>query len=91
LARRPELRGSPALAASADGARPADLHYAVRVLRRNPGYALMGMVCLALGIGVNSKVFSMENELFWNPCFDVRVLMRKTSQTRPFNPARANL
>ena len=44
-----------------------DLHYAVRVLRRNPGYALTAMVCLALGIGVNSTVFSMVNELFWQP------------------------
>jgi predicted permease len=42
-----------------------DLHYAFRVLRRNPGYALTAMVCLALGIGVNSTVFSMVNELFW--------------------------
>jgi predicted permease len=44
-----------------------DLHYAVRVLRRNPGYALTAMICLALGIGVNSMVFSMVNELFWQP------------------------
>jgi predicted permease len=44
-----------------------DLHYAVRVLRRNPGYALTAMLCLALGIGVNSTVFSMVNELFWQP------------------------
>jgi predicted permease len=44
-----------------------DLHYAFRVLRRNPGYALTAMVCLALGIGVNSTMFSMVNELFWRP------------------------
>ncbi len=44
-----------------------DLHYAVRVLRRNPGYALTAMVCLALGIGVNITVFSMVDELFWQP------------------------
>jgi len=44
-----------------------DLHYAVRVLRRNPGYALTAMVCLALGIGVNTTIFSMVNELFWQP------------------------
>jgi len=44
-----------------------DLHYAVRVLRRNPGYAFTAMVCLALGIGVNSTVFTMVNELFWQP------------------------
>ena len=44
-----------------------DLHYAVRVLRRNPGYAFTAMLCLALGIGVNSTVFTMVNELFWQP------------------------
>jgi len=44
-----------------------DLHYAVRVLRRNPGYALTAMICLALGIGVNSTVFTMVDELFWEP------------------------
>ncbi|HEY1335997.1 MAG TPA: ABC transporter permease, partial [Bryobacteraceae bacterium] len=42
-----------------------DFHYAFRVLRRNPGYALTAMVCLALGIGVNATVFDMVNELFW--------------------------
>jgi predicted permease len=44
-----------------------DLHYAVRVLRRNPGYTLTAMLCLALGIGVNSTVFTMVDELFWEP------------------------
>ena len=42
-----------------------DLHYALRVLRRNPGYTFTAMLCLALGIGVNSTVFTMVNELFW--------------------------
>jgi predicted permease len=44
-----------------------DLHYAVRVLRRNPGYTLTAMLCLGLGIGVNSTVFCMVNDLFWQP------------------------
>ncbi len=44
-----------------------DLHYAFRVLRRNPGYTLTAMVCLALGIGVNSSVFTLVDELFWEP------------------------
>jgi macrolide transport system ATP-binding/permease protein len=42
-----------------------DFHYALRVLRRNPGYALTAIVCLALGIGVNATVFTMVDELFW--------------------------
>jgi predicted permease len=44
-----------------------DLHYALRVLRRNPGYTLTAVVCVALGIGVNSTVFSFVNSLFWEP------------------------
>lgn len=44
-----------------------DLHYAMRLVRRNPGYALTAMLCLALGIGVNSTVFTMVDELFWQP------------------------
>ena len=44
-----------------------DLHYAFRVLRRNPGYTLTAMVCLALGIGANSTVFTLVDELFWEP------------------------
>ena len=44
-----------------------DLHYAVRVLRRNPGYTFTAMLCVALGIGVNSTVFCFVNSLFWEP------------------------
>ena len=32
----------------------ADFHYALRLIRRNPGYALTAMLCLALAMGVNT-------------------------------------
>ena len=41
-----------------------DLHYAARVIRRNPGYAVAAMLCLALGIGVNSTVFSLLDGMY---------------------------
>jgi hypothetical protein len=41
-----------------------DLHYAARVIRRNPGYAVAAMLCLGLGIGVNSTVFSLLDGMY---------------------------
>ena len=42
-----------------------DLHYALRMIRRNPGYAVAAMLCLALGIGVNSTVFSLLDGMYF--------------------------
>src|SRR5690242_1140435 len=41
-----------------------DLHYAARVIHRNPGYAVAATLCLALGIGVNSTVFSLLDGMY---------------------------
>ena len=42
-----------------------DFHYALRTIRRNPGYALTAMLCLALAMGVNTTLFSFLNSMFF--------------------------
>ena len=45
----------------------ADLHYAARRLRRNPGFAATSIVTLALGIGAATAIFSAVNPILFEP------------------------
>ena len=72
-----------------------DLTYAVRMLRRNPGFAATAVITLALGIGANTAIFSVCNAVLFKPlpyAEPDRIVMLSERQRdgKPSNVAPAN-
>jgi predicted permease len=44
-----------------------DVRHAVRLMRRDPAFAVTALATLALGIGLNTAVFSVADGVLWRP------------------------
>ena len=60
-----KVRGRDERIGSALEAAARDVRYGARVLWRSPGYALVVVMTIALGIGVNAAIFSVMHAVLW--------------------------
>jgi predicted permease len=57
-----DLRGLPMIETTLQ-----DLRFGLRMLRRSPGFSLLAILCLTLGIGANAAVFSWVEGILFRP------------------------
>ncbi len=44
-----------------------DLRFGFRMLRRSPGFSLLGFLCLTHGVGSNAEVLSWIEDILFRP------------------------
>ena len=69
---------------TASGAAVRDVRYGARVLWRSPGYALVLVLTIALGIGVNAAMFGVVHAVLWRalPYPDAAAIVVIAADTR---------